>query len=74
MLRPNEATNSMANATYFTDGSGAASRYFTVRITRAEQLSLIIPNASTHGPPTSSAVPVNLRPASLITKATLLTG
>jgi hypothetical protein len=40
---------------------------------KAAQLSLIIPNASTPGPPTSSAVLVNLGKFSLVTKNSLLT-
>ena len=38
-----------------------------------EEFSLIIPNASTQGPPTSSAVQVNLGNSSLLTKSSLLT-
>jgi hypothetical protein len=34
---------------------------------KAEQLSLIIPNASTHGPPTSSAVLANLGNSGAVT-------
>jgi len=41
--------------------------------TRAGQLSLIIPNAPTPGPPTSSAVLVNLGSPALITNRPLLT-
>jgi len=40
--------------------TGAASRYLTARSYKGGQLSLIIPNASGHGPPTSSLVLVNL--------------
>ena len=63
-----DATNSMVIATCFKNGTGTASRYLTA-CTWAGQLSLIIPNASTHGPPTSSAVLVNLGVVSLFTES-----
>jgi len=56
----------------FENGSGAASRYRRACL-KGEGLSLTIPNAATHGPPTSSAVLVNLRNALLFTKTSLLT-
>ena len=58
------ATNSRANATYLKTVPKqlhVTSRPATIR---AGQLSLIMPNASTHGPPTSSAVPANHKAAS----------
>lgn len=56
----------------FENGSGAASRYRRA-CRNGEALSLTIPNAATHGPPTSNAVLVNLGKTLLITKASLLT-
>ncbi|SRR6266581_80831 len=62
----NEATNSMADATYFNTVPEQSRRAGLPRgpHSLADQLSLIIPNASRHGPPTSSPVLVNLGKAS----------
>jgi len=52
------ATNSMADATYLK--AMPKQLHVTHGQREAGRLSLIIPNGSTHGPPTSSAVQVNL--------------
>ena len=50
----------MADATYFGFGAGSSFTLHRGPRSLAAQLSLIIPNAPMHGPPTSTTVLVNL--------------
>ena len=61
------ATNSMADATYFTVGAGAASWSSRPCNSGRYVVSYIHPNGSTQGPPTSSAVQVNLGVSGAVT-------
>ena len=61
----------MADATYFTLAPEQL-HVTNLPCLNGEECSLIIPNASTHGPPTSSAVQVNLGNSSALFTAGLV--